>query len=251
MLKDFIIALQAYRKAHLFIQKYKLWKWIILPGLFYCILFLVGMYFFGNTANSFIEWLKGFLINSLNKVNSSFLNFVVTLSGIMIWVILMLLYFSFFKYFFLIVGSPIFAYLSEKTASIIEGKDYPFNFSQILKDIVRGIRISLRNALWQTVYLFSILIIGMIPLVGWFVPVLALLIECYYYGFSMLDYSMERNKKSVFESVNYIGVHKGLAIGNGFVFYTMHLLPVIGWVLAPAYAVIAATLSIYDLKEKS
>ncbi|HMZ47056.1 MAG TPA: hypothetical protein PLU36_09655, partial [Chitinophagaceae bacterium] len=63
MLKDFIIALQAYRKAHLFIQKYKLWKWIILPGLFYCILFLVGMYFFGNTANSFIEWLKGFLIN--------------------------------------------------------------------------------------------------------------------------------------------------------------------------------------------
>lgn len=250
MFKDIIIALQAYSKAHQFILKYKLWKWIIIPGIIYTILFLIGMYFFGQTANDFIEWIKGLLINSLNRINSSFLNFVVTLSGIMIWVILMLLYFSFFKYFFLIVGSPVFAYLSEKTAAIIEGKEYPFSLNQFLKDIKRGVRISLRNALWQTVYLLSILLLGIIPLIGWFIPLLALLIECYYYGFSMLDYSMERNKKSVSESISFIGNHKGLAIGNGFVFYLMHLFPIVGWVLAPAYAVISATLSIYELKEK-
>jgi CysZ protein len=250
MFKDIIIALQAYSKAHRFILQYKLWKWIIIPGIVYAILFIVGMYFFGQTANDFIEWLKGLLMNSLNRINSSFLNFIVTLSGIMIWVILMLLYFSFFKYFFLIVGSPVFAYLSEKTAAIIEGKEYPFSLSQFLIDIKRGVRISLRNALWQTVYLLSILLLGIVPLIGWFIPVLALLIECYYYGFSMLDYSMERNKKSVSESILFIGNHKGLAIGNGFVFYLMHLLPIVGWVLAPAYAVIAATLSIYDLKEQ-
>jgi CysZ protein len=49
------------------------------------------------------------------------------------------------------------------------------------------------------------------------------------------------------ESIYYINNHKGLAIGNGIVFYLMHWLPVIGWILAPAYAVIAATLSVYDL----
>jgi CysZ protein len=61
---------------------------------------------------------------------------------------------------------------------------------------------------------------------------------------------MERHRKSPVESIHYIGSHKGLAIGNGLVFYIMHLLPVVGWILAPAYAVVAATLSMYPLKQK-
>jgi CysZ protein len=31
-------------------------------------------------------------------------------------------------------------------------------------------------------------------------------------------------------------------------FYVMHLVPILGWVLAPAYAVIAATLSLIQLE---
>ena len=89
---------------------------------------------------------------------------------------------------------------------------------------------------------------SLIPILGWLTPVLAILIECYY-GFSMLDYSMERHKKSPAESIYYVSSHKGLAIGNGLVFYLLHFLPIIGWVLAPAYAVVAATLSMYPLKQ--
>ena len=124
------------------------------------------------------------------------------------------------------------------------GKDFPFSFSQLLKDIIRGIRIALRNTVWQTVYMLSILVLGLVPVIGWVTPLLALLIECYYYGFSMLDYSMERHKKNTAESVAFIGTRKGLAIGNGIGFYFLHVLPIIGWVLAPAYAVVAATLSL-------
>jgi CysZ protein len=113
---------------------------------------------------------------------------------------------------------------------------------------MRGIRIAIRNTLWQTVYTFSILIISLIPVVGWVTPVFALLIECYYYGFSMLDYSCERNKLSVSQSINFIGGRKGLAIGNGLLFYLMHLVPIVGWIFAPAYAVVAATLSMYPMK---
>ena len=154
-----------------------------------------------------------------------------------------------FKYLFLIVGSPLFAYLSEKTEAIIEGKDLPFNTAQFFKDIVRGIKLSVRNSLWQTVYTISILVLSLIPILGWLTPAIAVIIECYYYGFSMLDYSMERHKKSPAESIYYVSSHKGLAIGNGLVFYCMHLLPIIGWILAPAYAVVAATLSMYPLKQ--
>jgi CysZ protein len=143
----------------------------------------------------------------------------------------------------------VFAYLSEKTDSLIEEKEFPFDMQQFLKDIFRGIAIALRNTLWQTVYTVSILFISFVPVIGWATPVLALFVECYYFGFSMLDYSSERNKLSVAESIDFIGHHRGLAIGNGVVFYLMHGLPVIGWILAPSYAVVAATLSLHSLKK--
>ena len=65
----------------------------------------------------------------------------------------------------------------------------------------------------------------------------------------MLDYSCERHKLSPSDSIAFIGKHKGLAIGNGLIFYLMHGLPIIGWVLAPAYAVVAATISLYHSPE--
>jgi CysZ protein len=81
--------------------------------------------------------------------------------------------------------------------------------------------------------------------VGWITPVISTFVECYYYGFSMLDYSCERHKLSPSASIAFISQHKGLAIGNGLVFYLMHFVPFVGWVLAPSYAVIAATISLY------
>lgn len=210
------------------------------------------MYYFSNTSSEFIEWiaLKTGLKSWLDKEDSGLLGFMFTMGGLIVWLVLMLFYFSLFKYLFLIIGSPLFSYLSEKTESIIEGKDYPFSLKQLGKDMVRGIRLAGRNGLWQTVYTISIVILSLIPLVGWLTPVMALIIECYYYGFSMLDYSMERHKKSPSESIFFISGHKGLAIGNGVVFYMMHLVPFLGWILAPTYAVVAATLSIYPLKQQ-
>jgi CysZ protein len=251
LLKEIIIAFQAYGRAHQFIKTHKLWKWILVPGLLYAILFLGSMYLFGKTSSSFIGWLslKTGLKTWVESMQSGVLGFLFTLGGLILWLVMMLFYFSLFKFIWLIVGSPLFAWLSEKTAASIEGKEYPFNLKQLFKDVLRGIKLSLRNTLWQSVYSISLMIVAIIPVVGWPIPVICLLIECYYYGFAMLDYSCERNKMTTTQSITWIGRHKGLAIGNGIVFYTMHLLPVIGWLLAPSYAVIAATLSMIEIKK--
>ena len=253
MLKDLIIAFQSYYKAHKIIQQYKLWKWIIVPGIIYAILFAVSMYFFGKSANIFIDWI--WRISKIDKwlttLESSLVSFLFTLAGVMIWTLLMFLYFSLFKYVWLIIGSPIFAYLSEKTAAIIEGTTVIFSWKQLLEDVLRGIKIACRNSLWQTVYSLSIIFLSLVPVVGWATPLLALFVECYYYGFSMLDYSCERKKMSAAESIYFIGNHKGLAIGNGLIFYIMHLLPIIGWILAPAYAVVAATVSMTNTTKQN
>lgn len=252
MLKEIVIAIQSYFRAHQFISKHRLWKWILIPGILYMILFVVGMFFFWESSDTAVTYLSRRLgiDRWLHQQKSGILSFFFLMGEIMVRLIIVLFYFSLFKYLFLIIGSPVFAYLSEKTESIIEGKDFPFSFKQLLKDMVRGIRLALRNTLWQTVYMVSLLILSFFPLVGWITPLITLFIECYYYGFSMLDYSCERHKLSPTESITYIGNHKGLAIGNGMVFYLMHLFPVVGWVLAPSYAVVAATISVYHQKEE-
>ena len=247
MLKEIIIAIQSYGDAHRFIIKHKLWQWILIPGLIYAILFFSGIIIFWNSSDFVIQKILG--LTSLGDAKGV-LKFLLIFGSVILKLILMLLYFSLFKYLFLIVGSPLFAYLSEKTEAIIEGKEFPFSFKQLMHDIARGIKIALRNTLWQTVYTISILILSLIPVIGWFTPFFALLIECYYFGFSMLDYSCERNKLSTSQSIAFIGRHKGLAIGNGIVFYLMHLIIFVGWILAPSYAVVAATLSLLKTKEQ-
>jgi len=252
MLKEIITSFQAYYQTHRFIIKHRLWKWILIPGFIYAVLFCLGIYLFVVSSNSAIEFMlqKSGVAEWMEKMQNSWLSFLLIFGQIILNLILLLFYFSLFKYLFLIIGSPLFAYLSEKTASIMEGKDYPFNLKQLAKDIMRGIRLALRNMLWQTVYTVSILILSFIPLIGWVTPLLALLVECYYLGFSMLDYSCERNKLSTSQSISFIGRHKGLAIGNGMVFYMMHFIPVLGWLLAPSYAVIAATISLYKARNE-
>lgn len=251
MLKEIIIAIQSYYQAHQFIVKHRLWKWILIPGIIYALLFCAGIYVFWISSGNAIDYLLS--ISGLKKwifaIEGSWLKFLFIFGQIILQLVLILFYFSLFKYLFLIVGSPLFAYLSEKTEAIMEDKEYPFSFVQLMKDMVRGVKLALRNALWQTVYVVSVLILSFIPFFGWFTPLFALLIECYYLGFSMLDYSCERNKLSASQSVSFINEHKGLAVGNGIMFYLMHLVFIVGWVLAPGYAVIAATISLYKTRQ--
>lgn len=249
MLKEIIIAISAYGKAHSLIIKHKLWKWIILPGVLYMLLFGAGFYFFFVSLKQVVseKIIVGLGIRQwLEQSDSGLLNFVFSFTGLVIWIVGALVYFSLIKYLWLILGSPVFSWLSEKTEALVNGKAYSFSFSNFISDILRGIRIALRNLLWQTVYLIALFIIALLPVAGWAVPIFVLIIEAYYFGFSMLDYSFERRRGDMGNSIRYIGSHKGLAIGNGMVFYMVHLIPVAGWVLAPAYAVIAATLTVVE-----
>jgi CysZ protein len=250
LLKEIVIAIQAYFDAHKFIRKHNLWKWIVIPGIIYTILFFIGLYLFWNSSGDAVTWLSRQLglEGWLQKQRNEWLNFLFVMIGLVIRLMFALLYFSLFKYVFLIIGSPVFAYISEKTQSILEGKEFPFSFSQLMKDAWRGIKLAIRNTIWQTVYVISLLLLSFVPVFGWISPLIAILVESYYFGFSMLDYSCERNKLSTAQSISFISRHKGLAMGNGIVFFLMHAVVIVGWILAPAYAVVAATISLHKIK---
>jgi len=246
LLKEIVIAIQSWSQAHRFIQTHKLFKWIIIPGIIYTLLFIVGMYFFWESADNAVSWMSSRLNIEpwLQKERSAWLSFFFVMTGMMLRLIMVLFYFSLFKYLILIIGSPVFAYLSEKTEAIIDEKEHSFNWPDLKKDVSRSIRLALRNAIWQSVYLAGLFLLSLVPLIGWITPVIALLMEGYYFGFSMLDYSFARSEFTPAQSVAFTGRHRGLAIGNGILFYLMHAVIF----LAPAYAVVAATLSVHKVK---
>lgn len=251
MLRDFIISIQAYFKAHELIKRHKLWKWIVVPGIVYAFLFAFSMYFFSKSANSVIEWLtlETGLEKWLNTLDQSWIGFLFTIGGIIIWILMMLLYFSLFKYIWLILGAPIFSFLSQRTISILENTPMPHTPQDYVEQITDGIKKAIRNTLWQTIYIIAILFISLLPLLGWVTPLLAGFVECYFYGFSMLNYSFEKYNSSNFNSSTFINRHRGLAIGNGMVFYMMHGIIFIGWIFAPFYAVIAATITMHEVQK--
>lgn len=240
--------MQGWEEARLFIRDHRLFRRIIIPGIIYSLLFVAGMFFFWQSSDTVVSWISRQLRieDWLQKERSEWLSFLLVMTGVMLRLVLVLFYFSFFKYIILIIGSPLFAYLSEKTEARIEGKEYSFDWASIKKDCARSIRLDLRNCGWQSVYLLALIVLSLIPVVGWITPVIALLMESYYFGFSMLDYSYARAGLTPAQSIHFTGNHKGLAIGNGFLFYAMHLLII----LAPAYAVIAATLSVHKIKNQ-
>jgi CysZ protein len=149
-----------------------------------------------------------------------------------------------FKYIVLIVASPFMSYLSEQLERQMDSYPAHSNFilSEALADLKRGIVLNMRNFIREILTVGLLFLLGLIPLLTIFVPILIFIIQAYYAGFGNLDYFLERHYK-VRGSVRFVRNHKFLAIGNGAIFLGLLMIPVIGWFIAPFFATIAGTLA--------
>lgn len=251
MLKELILSLRAYFLAHRFILDNKLWKWMALPGMIYTSLLIIGMNYFGQTSSFFIESiiLKTGLKSFIDSLNSNWLGFFITMGSFWLWFTLLLFYFALFKYLFLIFFAPLFAFLHLRIVAIQKSIPFIFNQKEYLKLVARSILVNLNNMLWQTVYLIPIVLVCTLPVVGWFTPLFTILMESYFLGYAMMDFGLATEKQNRQLTATYLSRHKGLPIGNGIVFYLLHLLPIIGWITAPFYALVAAHLNTQEIKD--
>lgn len=245
-MKEIVIAFRSWEEARHFIRQHQLMKRILWPGIIYSLLFLIGLIFFFSSSNEVVNWMSGELgiEQWLQRERNEWLSFLFVMNGMMVRLVLLLLYFSLFKYVLLIIGSPAFTYLSERTEAMLDGKEHPFDWQDVKGDVRRGIQLALHNAGRELLYFAGLIVLALVPLIGWITPLIAIVIEGYYFGVSMLDYSFARSKMTLKESLLFSSQHKGLAIGNGLLFFAMHILVL----LAPAYAIIAATLSVRHVK---
>jgi CysZ protein len=151
----------------------------------------------------------------------------------------------------LILLSPVLAIYSEKTEFLVTGNSYRFNLVKTLHETWRGILISARNFVLELLFILLFFSLSFVPIAGLISPFALFLVTAYYFGFSMLDYSLERKGASVKQSIQFMRKHSGQTIGSGLPFALILLIPILGSLLVGFIAVIgviSASLSYLDLE---
>lgn len=245
----FLSGVRAYGKAGtiLFSRRF---RWFLLFPVFILILMFIG----GNWLVSYAgDHLYGLIETAVREWvgGISWLQWMGSATGIFIKVVLKVLYFFLFVafggYIILVVMSPVYSWLSERTEAYLTGKEYPFSFRQLLWEIVRGILIAFRNFFLQLLLSGLFLLCSFIPVVGFLAPLLLFLTSAYFYGFSFVDYAIERKKFNVKQSVRFVHQNIGVVLGIGSVFALALMIPWVSMIVCSfvsLLSVIAGTIVI-------
>lgn len=221
----------------------KLWLFMIFPIALAFFMVWIGT----SLVYPVIGWLNESVVEAFESV-SWLQNIISLFVTIILKIVFWILVFVFNKYIVLILLSPVLALLSELVEEQQTGNKFPFNIGYFIKDVMRGILISIRNFFIELLLLFVGFILSFIPVVGLLFPLFSFLLSSYFWGFSMIDYSNERHRMNIGESVKNISQNKYAAIGIGIVFYLLFAIPIIGIIIAPLVSCIAATLFVINNK---
>ncbi len=252
-LQNLIKSFTDYGPALRFIFKHRLYWFFLIPIFFNVILF-AGTFV---AVSSFIDTLETISIDAINLENSNFwgADILQWLIGTSIGLVIHILFFFIFSYLsgyiILILLSPVLAYLSEKSEKILTGIEYPFSFRQLTKDIVRGIIIVIRNLFLEILIIIAIFFVSLIPIVGQVIgllsPIILFLVASYFYGYSFVDYVLERKKLDVKHRVLFAKKKRGIITGNGIPFTLILLIPFLGLFLAEFFAIIATVAAVISV----
>jgi len=240
-----------------------LWHFLFYPLLIWLGIWIASIYGFMALAEYLTKLVEPYLSTENIGNDIEWLAFLKPkLSGafgfIVSWILKLIFWFIgsiFTKYILLIILSPLFALLSEVTDEKLTGNKFPFNLIQLLKDIFRGVVISIRNLLFELIISFGLWLIAIfVPPLFFITFPLSMVIGWYFIGFSIMDYNCERHKFSMSKSIQFIKKHRGYAIGIGCVYSVFLALPTIagdmlGIMFGPIVAVIGATLSFLKINE--
>ena len=255
----FSIGVKSYSKALSLLFSSNLAWFFVFP-----LILNISLFFIGTSAvGIFVDYIEKLTTDSIGLSDANFFGSETLKTSIswVLYIVFKLIYFFSFAYVggkvVIIFMSPVFTVLSEKIDKILTGSTYPFSSEQMMRDIVRGILIALRNMGIELGIILIVFLIAFIPAIGWFISLVStfflLIVSSYYYGFSFMDYSNERKRRNISQSSKFIWKNKGVAIGNGFVFALSLLIPFCGTLLAGFVSIVsvaAATIAMNELDKK-
>lgn len=241
MIKDIVRGLQVYSGAYGLISKLKLWRYFVIPVIISIVVFALIFITAYTLSDNLGEWIAGIWVWDSGK--DTFTAISTFIAGFVLFAIGLISY----KHIIMALSSPFMSPVSEKIEAYFTGKPAQnYIKTNFTKQLVRGIRIGLRNLLKELTLTIPILLLKFIPVINIFSTVLLFLVQAYYAGFANMDYTLERHFKYR-ESVAFIRQNRGLAIGNGIGFLLLLLIPVVGIILVLPLSVTSASVIAVDL----
>ena len=236
MISNLIDGLKAYLEAYQVISRLKLWRFFMIPMLISVLIFLnivlVSISFsdeIGLYISSFWSW--DFGKETINTVSMILGGIILISIGLIV-----------FKHLVMILSAPFMGPISKKIEDDFTGVTSQTQVSSPLTLVFRSIKISSRNLFRELLLSIPILILGLIPLIGFFSLFLLFLMQAYFAGFGNMDYTLERHF-SYQKSIQFVKANKGIAIGNGLVFMLFLLIPFVGIILIIPFSVTSATIA--------
>ncbi|WP_299433875.1 EI24 domain-containing protein [uncultured Aquimarina sp.] len=247
MIKNIINGIKAYFGGFALISKLGLWKYFAVPILISFltgILFMISAWFLSDPLGSFIAkaWVWDWGSETFAVISKYFSILLILAIGLVLY-----------KHIIMALSAPFMSPVSEKVEAHLLGdqhQDHQHRNTSFREQLMRGIRINVRNLFRELLFIIPLLILSLIPVIGIVATILMFAIQAYYVGFGNMDYTMERHFKYK-ESVQFVRKHRGTAIGNGIVFMLVLLIPIIGFIIVlPISVVAASTETVRILNEK-
>lgn len=237
-----VAGLQMFLDAHEFIWQNKLKRYLLISGFTFLILFSISIQGLLHWIDVNESWItKWVLKQGANYIKLSKTELKYGVNGIF-WLIRHSINTnkdSFFTSIFLIIGTPYFSLINRKVHQLLHTIPKRENLGWIAENW-RGIKLSISNSFKQFGLILLITGLSFIPILSVLTPLMTFIVLAYYNGILMMDYSLERNGFTIDESKVIYKHNKSLlfALGLGFMFIL--LIPVIGWFLAPTYALVCS-----------
>ncbi len=241
MIKDILSGINAYVGAFGLISKLKLWKYFAIPmviSVLTAIIIGFAAYGFSDNIGVFLAkiWIWDWGKDTVTTITS-------IIGGIFVLVIGLILY----KHIILALSAPFMSPVSEKIEIHINGNlNHNHRKTSFQEQLIRGVRINIRNLAKELLISIPILFLKFIPVVNIFSTILLFLVQAYYAGFGNMDYTLERHLKYK-ESIGFVGRNKGFSIGNGIVFMLCLLIPILGIIIVLPLSVTAASVKTVEL----
>ncbi len=233
MIKDFIQGVLNYFEAIRLVSRLSLGRYFLYSGMIGLTIFFVMFVVVKSSYDSLSKVLDGVIPWDVS--------FMSTLTDILSVGFISVVFFIIFKHLVLIFTAPVMSILSEKVELEMANSNLdPYRNKSVIRELARGLRISTRNLIRElsiTVFLF---ILGLFPVFAIGVGPLVFLVQSYYAGFGNYDFWAERH----FDyrgTLDYMSGHKSKVTANGLIFLLMLSIPILGVIIAPPLATIAAT----------
>ncbi len=236
-IQDFITGIYSYSKALRLIKALKLWKFFFIPALIGLLIGTLVIALAYSTSDAIGVKISSYWAFEFGK------EFINTASKWIGFFLVLILGLSIYKHLVMALSAPFMAPISETIETHLTEK--PINItnttSEFMQLLARGIKINIRNLFFELLFTLPLIILSFIPVLNFLTTALIFYLQSYYAGFGNMDYTMERYF-NYSESISFVKKHRGVAVGNGFLFTLMLFIPIIGIMITLPISTVASTI---------